>query len=335
VPATRSNSLVSFVVIAVAALAVGAATLLVPALEAGFGAASRSSITTTWSATDVKLGAPVTVRGRVTSSTLQRRTVNLYLYVKSGWRRVGGTTSDARGNYTIAVPTDYYRSRAMQVRATATRTARAVSSASRGITVGPVFAPEGPATAWTRQTPGEERRFGPCKAVTYRVNAAQAVKPGALADVQVAFARLHEATGIRFRYLGTTTAFPKGATPLPADTQITVAWGRDADTGWNLSGGALSTAGILATRAAHDGQGAVRRILSAAVVVNAAEDDYSSSMRQGILMHELGHALGLGHTTDDKQRMEEDVWDGESTRWGAGDLAGLARVGFTEGCVYD
>ncbi len=319
--------------IAVVALAVAVATLLVPTIEASFGAASRSRISTSWSATSVQLGTPTTVKGRVTSKRLQRRTVSLYLHLKSGWRRVGSTTSGPRGYYSLKVPTDYYRARSMQVRVRAVKGARAVTSASRIITVRPPYAPSGSATAWSRQTPGEERRFGPCLPVTYRVNDAQAVRPGALADVHAAFARLHEATGITFRYLGTTTAFPKGAAALPTDTDIAVAWGQDSDTAWDLSGGALSTSGVLATRAARDSQGAVRRILTAGVVLNAAEDDYSSAMRQGILLHELGHALGLGHTADTAQRMEEDVWDGETTRWGAGDLAGLSRVGIAEGCV--
>jgi hypothetical protein len=333
VRATRSTSLVSVAVIAAVALAVAVATLLVPTIETSFGAASRSRISTNWSATSVKLGAPTTVKGRVTSKRLQRRSVHLYFYLKSGWRRVASTTSGPRGYYSIKVPTDYYGARPTQLRAPAVKGARAVRSTNRKLTVSPTYAPTGSSAAWSRQTPGEERRFNPCQAVTYRVNDTQAVKPGALADVHAAFARLHEATGITFRYLGTTTAFPKGAAALPADTNITVAWGQDADTEWDLSGGALSTSGVLATRAARDRQGAVRRILSAGVILNAAEDDYSTSMRQGILLHELGHTVGLGHTADTAQRMEEDVWDGESTRWGAGDLAGFSRVGVVEGCV--
>jgi hypothetical protein len=333
VRATRSTSLVSVAVIAVVALGVAVATLLVPTLEASFGAASRSRITTSWSSTNVKLGTPATVKGRVTSPRLQRRTVSLYVSLKSGWRRVGWTTSGPRGYYSLKVPTDYYRARPMQLRVRAVKGARSVTSATRTITVAPTYAPTGSASAWSRQTAGEERRFNPCQVVTYRVNDAQAVKPGALADVQAAFAQLHEATGITFRYLGTTTAFPEGPAALPADTNITVAWGQDTDTDWDLSGGALSTSGVLTSRAARDTQGAVRRILTAGVFLNAAEDNYSTSMRQGILLHELGHTLGLGHTADTNQRMEEDVWDGESTRWGAGDLAGLNRVGLVEGCV--
>jgi hypothetical protein len=333
VPASRSTSFVSVAVIAVVALGVAAATLLVPTIEASFGAAARSRITATWSASDVVLGSPATVKGRVTSKRIQARTVSLYVYLKSGWRRVGWTTSGPRGYYTIKVPTDYYRSRPMRLRARAVQGAQAVTSSNRTFTVSPALAPKGSPTSWTRQTAGEERRFNPCQAVTYRVNDTQAAKSGALADVQTAFARLHEATGITFRYLGTTTAFPKGAAPVPADTNITVAWGQDSDTDFDLSGGALSTADVFTTRAAHDAQGAVQQVVSAGVMLNAAEDNYSTSMRRGILMHELAHTLGLGHTTDTDQRMEENIWDGESTVWGAGDLAGLNRVGLVEGCV--
>lgn len=47
-----------------------------------------------------------------------------------------------------------------------------------------------------------------------------------------------------------------------------------------------------------------------------------------VLLHELGHALGLGHSTHGvPEVMSPTTGDGDSDQLGRGDLAGLARVG--------
>ena len=337
--ATRPSSLVSVAVVAAVALAVAAATLLVPALEASFSARSNSRITTSWSASTVKVGQSATVRGRVTSRQLHRRTVSLYVNLKSGWRRVAGTRSGPRGYYTIKVPTSYYLSRPMQLRVSATKRAKAVASANRTFTVRPAFTPAGSSALWAPMRAGQEWRFNPCQVVTYRVNDSRATT-GALADVQAAFARAHEATGIQFRYLGRTNSFPNSSMPFPADTNIVVAWGDDADTSWQLGDKVISTGGVLSSRAARDGQGAVQRIRRAGIVMNTAENAWlaqhaATKMRVRALVHEIGVSLGLGPVTARYQRMNEAVYPQDTVNWGAGDLAGLNRVGLVEGCLTD
>ena len=315
------------------ALAIGFASLVVtvatPLQEASASRAS-SSITMTWSASKVYVGRTVTVRGRVTSRHLQRRTVTLNVYLKSGWHRVGVTHTNARGGYSMYVPTGWYRSRPMQLRSPGTRRSGPVRSAHRMFTVKPRYHPAGSAASWSRETPGEERRVDPCRVVTYRVHNAT---PTALADVRAAVVREHKATGIQFRYLGAASSVPRSAAAVPVGTNLVIGWASPSDSGGTLSLGDLSTYKLLDTAAAHDRQGAVRRIVQAGVIVNTAEDDYSSSMRRNILIHEIAHTLGMGHTTGRSQRMDEDVYPGEALAWGAGDLTGLGRVGLVEGCL--
>jgi predicted Zn-dependent protease len=47
---------------------------------------------------------------------------------------------------------------------------------------------------------------------------------------------------------------------------------------------------------------------------------------ESVLLHELGHVVGLGHVTDRKQIMFA-METPSVTRYAAGDLAGLAKLG--------
>ena len=51
-----------------------------------------------------------------------------------------------------------------------------------------------------------------------------------------------------------------------------------------------------------------------------------------VLMHELGHLVGLDHVADRSQMMFATV-TGKPAAWADGDLAGLRQVGRTAGCL--
>jgi hypothetical protein len=332
-----SSRLVNVAVVVGVVLAVALTTLLVPTLQAQFSARATSSISATWSASTVSLGDRATVRGKVTSRYRAGRAVNLYTHLKSGWRRVAYTRTGPNGYYTITVPTGYYFKRPMQLRVGATSKAAGGTTPGRAFEVVPAYQPGGLSTDWTPRVAGKEYRFNPCVPVTYAVNNSQATS-GAVADVKAAFELVHQATGITFRSLGLTTSYPKAGTPAAAD--ILVAWGTQADTGFTLPAESISYSGLLDTSRAHDGQGPVTRIVKAGIIVNSAENAWldehtASQMRIRVLQHEIGAILGLGSVTARYQRMNEGVYPVDTTNWGAGDLAGLNRVGLVEGCVTD
>src|SRR5512144_1276778 len=88
-------------------------------------------------------------------------------------------------------------------------------------------------------------RWNPCAAVPWKVNA-RLVGPTAPAlhaarvDVAGSLARITQATGVRFRYAGQTTAVPTSG-PLPSVAPLVIAWARPGSGAWRsplLQGGA-------------------------------------------------------------------------------------------------
>ena len=190
-------------------------------------------------------------------------------------------------------------------------------------------------------------RWNPCSGpIGYRVNLAQAPR-GALADVQGAVARVSAATGLRFRYLGTTSVVPSSTDSgpaYPAGTSLVVAWARPGQSRMLpearpgaarplAMGGASWVTGRVDDRGRAWGQ-----VVEGAVVVDAtqhAEPGFGTAVRgtRGrMLMHELGHAVGLGHVSDRAQVMYPV--DSGPAVWGAGDRAGLRVLGAASGCLY-
>ena len=340
--ARKPGRLVNVGVVAGVVLAVVATALLVPVLEASFSSARPASrISAAWSTSKAALGDRATIRGRVTSKRITTRTVSLYLSTLSGWRRVAYTHTGPRGYYTLKVPTTFYFSRPMQLRARPTSRAAGATSANKTATVVPRTAPRGAKSGWVPAKAGVEQRFNPCATVSYRMSPLGAGS-GASADVKAAFALATQATGIKFRQVSQTASTPRSNQDFPAGTDIIVTWDTPEATRGAMAPDTLSYSRVFGTRRAHDAQGPVRRVVHAGIVLNKNFNSVmvepkpaQTRMRVRILMHEIGAVLGLGPVTSEHQRMHEDVYDVDVAEWGAGDLTGLRKVGLVEGCVTD
>ena len=314
---------------------------LVSAAAADTPTSPVSTTVTTWmTGSRVKVHTAVYLSGTVTGGS---RAIQVVEKLPSGWRVVRSASSIRNGTFRVQAPTSYYGRHVYAVTAPATSTHAAATSPFQTVVVTPSYAPAGSASSWSYiRGPRERMRFDPCQVITYRVNAHRGGKR-ALADVKGAFNRISEATGMRFRYLGSTNATPRAdqTGQWPEDASIVIAW-QDRQKAAGLG----SSAGIggpeSAVGGARDALGAVYETRRASVLLAAdlhLAGGFGTGPRHGfqgtrgqLLMHEITHALGGGHTSGQGQIMEP-VMDNDPARFGAGDLTLLSKIGMASGCM--
>jgi len=180
-------------------------------------------------------------------------------------------------------------------------------------------------------------RWDPCSVIGWRVRTRE--QPGALADVRTAFWRLGQATGLRFRFRGYTGVIPQldSNSRYPADTQIVVAWvHRHRSTLFTYAPAANAVGAPFYVTGYHDATGPAWRIASGGVVIDSTlrlRSGYGWGITRGdLLLHELGHVMGLDHVAASSQMMHP-VMTRARARYGAGDLAGLWERGARLGCL--
>lgn len=175
-------------------------------------------------------------------------------------------------------------------------------------------------------------RFNPCQTVQYVVNP-DGAPAGGLTAVNQAIGAISQATGIQFASAGITSETGGAERPnyQPSYGQtwapVLIAWKHlgkadGADHGFAGVGG--PQAPVLA--------GTTYEYVSGFVLMNA-DDPVPANLLRPILMHELGHVMGLDHVS-----LPQDIMDPAGTvtpnqTWGPGDLAGLQKVGKAAGCL--
>jgi hypothetical protein len=190
---------------------------------------------------------------------------------------------------------------------------------------------------------GAPVRWNPCETITYAVNDAGATSPVG-PDLKEALRRVTRATGIRFRSVGTT-----GETFLRAyqrmryegvirKAELILIWvDHDAYLGilrrLNDPRPSIAFAKTMAGLFAHQDQ-----YFGGIVVIDAdatANHGFGYRYAHGsVLLHELGHIMGLDHVRDPDQLMYSGRHPNFSVRtYGPGDLEGLRRLGMDAGCL--
>lgn len=307
-------------------------------------AAQRSRLSADWRDTSVRVGEVVTVRGEVSPSQ-HRRTVRLQ-------RRAGGrwVTVERRrtrgGEYTLrAVAARRSGRYTYRVRVARTARARAATGGRTTVRVRARGNPRAYAFISRSETGDPVARWNPCRRIGYRVNARQGGR-GALDDAKRAVGRISRATGLRLVYQGSTRIIPGGSNDgsYPRDTDLVVAWAKPSQTSY-LDGRSTAGMGGPWWVSARDERGRQAAMITRGFAVLNADIPLEGGFGRGpaygwqgtrgqLLMHEIGHAIGLGHPQqDDRWEILYPTMTRKRAVWGAGDLRGLRRLGAAQGCL--
>ena len=183
---------------------------------------------------------------------------------------------------------------------------------------------------------GRPARWDPCRPISYVVQAGWIPETGRQ-DLAEALARLSAASGLTFVDEGDTDELPsQGRSPYQPDrygerwAPLLIGWVPPASTDLGLGSGAQG----LSLSVAVPGR-AGPHLVSGQVVLDADNPlvgGFGPGTTDGeVLLHELAHAVGLGHVLDATQVMYPRTTNSES-QFGAGDRAGLAAVGAAASC---
>ncbi len=326
------------------ALGVGLLVVLTATMPhpADAAAKKRSSVTATLSTATVTQGKQVTMAGRATRHT--RRTLAIQRYAGGHWVQVAKGRTLANGRYRAGIPTAAVGTFSYRAYLYPDRRHRAAVSRVVAVQVRAAQAPPNSSTAFSYLM-GEKYRWNPCTPITYMVNPNGAPADWA-ADVTGALQRVTSAAGLRFQYLGTTTAIPQG---IGTDTtaNLLIAYLRPGQSPLIPVGEArngLAGKGGAAGIPVNTASGVQGRLTGGTVALNldivrglpagfgkGRTTGYVGTRGQ-LLMHEIGHAMGLGHVNSEPQIMYPQM-GAKYASWGAGDLAGLTSVGAKGGCL--
>jgi hypothetical protein len=180
--------------------------------------------------------------------------------------------------------------------------------------------------------------YDPCRPVHYVIHA-EGEPPGGEAVIAAAVARVSEATGLQFVYDGGTDE----ASTLNREifqpsrygdrwAPVLFAWESDVanpDLAGEIVGEGGSTAVSLGNGPKVFVTGTVS--LDAGQFPQILRRRHGTAIAQAIVLHELGHLVGLDHVQDDHQLMYPTS-RGDVLDYAAGDLTGLAALG-TGRCV--
>lgn len=192
----------------------------------------------------------------------------------------------------------------------------------------PVVEARGGAYAFAQTQPGSDDpvAWNPCSEVSYAVNP-EGMPAGARPLVDRAIERISAATGLAFEDDGDTDRRPFTGTfvPLGGGRPVVIGWGDEAEFP-ELAG---SVAGLGGAAPEEGAQGRRYYVTGGIVLDTDAFTDAAVAQQprvvEAVVLHELGHVVGLAHVSEPMELMFAD--NTGQVELGPGDREGLARLG--------
>jgi hypothetical protein len=194
--------------------------------------------------------------------------------------------------------------------------------------VGTPAADSRPEYAFAMTVGGEPVTYTSCRPIQVAVYPAGG-PPGAFELARAAVSRAASASGLQLvvigPYGGAAPNWNFEAGPVMADDPISISW-QDGDAIAELTD---EVAGLGGSRYVDNPRGA-RRLVAGTVALSRDYYRYLDEVgdrdeQLAVLLHELGHVLGLDHVDNPDELMNEENLG--LTAYGPGDLAGLRRLG--------
>jgi hypothetical protein len=328
IPSLRRASRVSAVTISVLLIAPAAALSTAAAAAKPQVSYSDRSVV---AGTTVKATVAKSSRPDGTKLVLERK----YL---DAWRAADKSAEESKKGFVLEVPTDQFGDFAYRVAARASNGSLVSTSDKATITVRPPYDPVGRARQHVFSSQPRVR-WDSCARIRWTFNPDKAPNH-ALAQVREGIRRIQLATGLTFSYGGKTDKKPNPFGKGNGDADVIIGWRTAKDfKPFGDHPGTVGLGGNMYYPGYEEADGSkVNKAFQGGVVLNASQDKkldngYGKGFTWGeVIIHELGHVVGLAHPEADSQIMYYSIIRRDAD-WGAGDLAGFRMLGNTRGCL--